>query len=169
MLDTHADAETRYDALRRVALDVAQENAGPGVRFSLIDARALSIARIWEGSEGRQVLWEWFEGYAAFRFRYPKRFEVALWKDGTLVGLSLGRPTYNGEKLRLDFVEAMPAALGPRTPIFGSIDAAYEIYAQLLNARQIRIMKPINPIVRDYYRKFGYEYLPSKNYLYRDL
>jgi len=31
MLATHQDAEHRYDALRKVALEVAQENARPGV------------------------------------------------------------------------------------------------------------------------------------------
>ena len=169
MLATHQDAERRYEALRKVALEVAQENSRPGIRFSLIDGNALTAARTWEGVAGRSVDWEWFEGYAAFKFRYPKRFEVALWENGVLAGLSLGRPTYRGENLRLDFVDARPSALGLRTPVFGSIDAAYEIYAQLLNAHQIRIMNPINTIVRDYYQRFGYQYVARKNYLYRDL
>lgn len=86
-----------------------------------------------------------------------------------MIGLSLGRPTYHGNHLRLDFVEARPAALGPRSPVFGSIDVAYEVYAGLLNARQIRIMNPINTIVRNYYRTFGYEYVAKKNYLFREL
>lgn len=135
----------------------------------MIDGNALTAARAWEVAASRAVDWEWFEGYAAFKFRYPKRFEVALWEDGALVGLSMGRPTYRGENLRLDFVEARPNALGPRTPVFGSIDAAYEIYAHLLNVSQIRIMNPINVIVREYYQTFGYHYLERKKYLYRNL
>jgi len=122
-----------------------------------------------ESAEGREVDWQWFAGYAAFKHRYPKRFEVALWERGNLIGLSLGRPTYHGGNLRLDFVEARPKALGPRGPVFGSIDAAYEIYASLLNVRQIRIMNPINTIVRDFYQSFGYQYVARKNYLYREL
>jgi hypothetical protein len=169
MLATHQDAERRYDELRRVALEVAQESAAPSTRFGLIDPSALAQARTWEGAESRQVTWEWFTGYAAFKYQYPKRFEVALWERGNLIGLSLGRPTYNGGNLRMDFVEARPRTLGPRGPVFGSIDAAYEIYASLLNVKQIRIMNPINPIVREFYQSFGYQYVASKKYSYRDL
>jgi hypothetical protein len=81
----------------------------------------------------------------------------------------LGRPTYAAGSLRLDFIEARPESRGDKTPIFPEIEAAYMIYAKLLNAKQIRIMKPINEAVRSYYERFGYQYLRQGNYLFREV
>lgn len=113
--------------------------------------------------------WDWVAGYSAFRFRHPKRFELAAWEHGTLMALSLGRPTYNGNHLRLDFVEARPRSLGPRPTLFDDVLLAYGIYARLLNAKQIRIMHPINATVRSHYEKYGYSYVASHDYLFKEL
>lgn len=166
---THLAAERRYDQLRQLAIELAQENAKPGVRFETISPQALAIADTWDSAPDRRVLWYWEGGYEVFKFRYPKRFEVALWEKGELTGLSLGRPTYASGSLRLDFIEARPGSRGEKTPVFPEIEAAYMIYAKLLNAKQIRIMKPINEAVRSYYARFGYEYLRQGNYLFREV
>ncbi len=169
MLATHLDAERRYNDLRLVAYETAQMGAAPGVRFTGITADALTSARSWASSPIRQVAWDWFDGYSAFRFRYPKRFELALWSANRLMALSLGRPTYNGNHLRLDLVEAQPRDLGPRPPVLPDILVAYIIYARLMDARQIRIMHPINEDVTRYYESFGYRYIASGDYLFREV
>lgn len=169
MLVTHQDAERRYSELRRIALETAQLGAAPGVRFASITADALAAAGAWGTSPTRAVAWNWLEGYSAFRFRYPKRFELALWNAGRPVALSLGRPTYNGRHLRLDLVEAQPRDLGPRPQTLPDILVAYAIYARMLDAKQIRIMHPINDEVTRYYESFGYHYIASGDYLFRDV
>ena len=103
----------------------------------------------------RKVGWDWAAGYSVFRFRHPKRFELAAWGQGTLMALSLGRPTYNGNHLRLDFVEAQPRTLGPRPALFDDVLVAYGVYGRLLNAKQIRIMHPVNAEVRSHYENYG--------------
>ena len=170
MLASHMDAEQRYTELRKLALEYAQSDKGKdSLKFSLITTQALKIARSWDKSPSRRVDWNWLEGYASFKFRYPKRFEVALWQSADLITLSMGRPTYNGTALRLDFIEARPKDLGPRPSVFGEVLVAYGIYARLLNAKQIRIMHPIDDGVKSYYSSFGYTYVPKKDYLYRDV
>ncbi len=173
MLATHIDAEQRYDELRKLALEYAQEGLSPqnkhNLKFKLITAEALSATKLWEKSASRAVNWDWFEGYSAFKFRYPKRFEVALWQNNSLISLSMGRPTYHGSALRLDFVEARPRTLGDRPPVFDEILIAYGIYARMINAKQIRIMHPINNDVRAYYETFGYTYIANQDYLYREV
>lgn len=169
MLATHLDAERRYDALRKIALEETQRGASAAMRFTGITPEALMLARSWKDSPTRQVDWDWLAGYSAFQFRYPKRFELALWEINDLVALSLGRPTYEGQHLRLDFVEARPRNLGLRPPVFEEILIAYGIYARLLNARQIRIMHPVNETVRDYYKSFGYSYVAKQDYLFREI
>ena len=123
----------------------------------------------WGAAGTRDVDWNWTQGYSAFRFRYPKRFELAVWAASGLVALSMGRPTYEGHHLRLDFVEARPRELGTRPQVFQEILLAYQVYARLLGANQIRIMHPINETVRDYYRRFGYTYIAKKDYLFKEV
>ena len=173
MLATHIDAEQRYTKLRKMALDTAQrtfQNAGKqNITATAITSMALSASKQWDQSPTRQVDWDWFEGYNAFKFRYPKRFEIALWETNKLIGLSMGRPTYHGTALRLDVVEASPPDLGDRPPIFDLILVAYGIYARFINASEIRIMNPINDEVKHYYESFGYTYVAKNDYLYREV
>ena len=172
MLATHLDAEQRYSKLRTAALQTAQRtinNSGRSVRLTPIDSAALSASKGWDQSKSRKVDWDWFEGYSAFKFRYPKRFEVALWQTSKLIGLSMGRPTYHGTALRLDVVEGSPPDLGERPTVFDMILVACGIYARMINASEIRIMNPINDQVRAYYERYGYQYVAKKDYLYREV
>ncbi len=173
MLDTHIDAEKRYNILREAAIQATVETLRSGnnkdIKLSLINAKALNATQLWSKSKVRQVDWDWIEGYSSFKFRYPKRFEMALWDSRQLIGISMGRPTYQGSALRLDVVEASPSDLGERSSIFEAVLLGYGIYARLLNAKQIRIMNPINNTVKSYYETFGYEYVPKGDYLYKEI
>lgn len=173
MLATHFDAERRYSKIRKEALaaatEVIQSSGKTDLRLSEIDSKALSACRNWNFSKSRIKDWDWVEGYSVFRFRYPKRFEMALWETQKLIGLSMGRPTYQGSALRLDVVEAAPLDLGNRSSIFDSVLVAYGIYARLINAKEIRIMHPVNNEVRTYYERFGYKYIGNGDYLYREV
>ena len=171
MLATHVDAEKRYEQLRREAVKAANEillaQSINDIKLRTIDVEALNASRVWETSKIRRTEWDWFAGYAAFKFRYPKRFEVAVWEARKLIALSLGRPTYQGTALRLDFVEALPKDLSERPAVIEYVLLGYDIYARLINAKHIRIMNPVNSAVLSYYEKFGYEYCVEDDYLYK--
>lgn len=173
MLATHLEAEQRYGLLREQALhlttETIREQGVHKIRLTTINSEALIASKQWERSKIRQTDWDWVDGYGSFKFRYPKRFEMALWDTRQLIGLSLGRPTYQGTALRLDFVEASPIDLGERPAIIELVLLGYEIYARLLNAKQIRIMNPINNTIRSYYEKFGYNYTSHGDYLFRSI
>lgn len=173
MLATHRDAERRYEILRKEAVEAATETIkAQGVNniiVQTINSDALNAAKVWGQSEERRVSWDWLEGYSYFKFRYPKRFEMAIWETQKLIGLSLGRPTYEASSLRLDFVEASPLDLGERPAIIEYVLLGYDIYARMINAKQIRIMNPVNKTVLAYYEKFGYEYYARGDFLYRSI
>lgn len=173
MLATHIDAENRYQKLRETALQAAQQNFQEfglsGIKATTITPSALVAVKTWNNSRDRKVDWDWRDGYGVFRYRYPKRFEIALWKTTRLIGISMGRPTYNGSSLRLDIVEASPRELGDRPKVIPLVLASYAIYAHLINASEIRIMNPINTEVKNYYESFGYKYLNRNDYLYMKL
>jgi len=173
MLANHIDAEMRYGRLRREALKAAHETLISqnitNIKLDTISSEALNASRLWDNSKSRQVNWDWFESYRSFKHRYPKRFEMAIWDKKSLIGLSMGRPTYQGTALRLDFVEAAPLDLGERPSIIEYVLLGYDIYSRMLNAKQIRIMNPINNKVLSYYKKFGYSYVAKGDYLYKDI
>lgn len=90
---------------------------------------------------------------------------MALWHGTSLVSLSLGRPTYNGSKLRLDFIEGNPEK-PDGIKAFEHTFIAMVGYAQVLGADELRVMNPINSDVKRYYETFGLNYVPKSDYLY---
>ncbi|MCF6325226.1 MAG: hypothetical protein L3J89_13050, partial [Gammaproteobacteria bacterium] len=120
-----------------------------------------------EFSPDRLVDWNWSDGNKSFKFRYPKRFELALWHKNELVSLSLGRPTYSGMGLRLDVIEGSPE--DREIKVFPAVIAAMTVYASALGAEEIRVMNPINQAVKDYYSKEGFTFVTKGNYLYKKL
>lgn len=169
MLATHIDAEKRYSEIRKTALRAisSQVPSGLSLEFKLIDQAALNASIKWALSSERLVDWNWVEGYSSFKFRYPKRFELALWHKNKLVSLSLGRPTYAGTSLRLDVIEGSPEER--EIKVFPAVIAAMAVYATALGASEIRVMNPINDTVKNYYAKEGFKYIAKGNYLYKKL
>lgn len=166
---THREAEERYTVIRKAVLDELNKefhNSNQrNLKAKLIDMSALAQSERWNLSSRRKVDWEWVEGYSTFKFRHPKRFEMALWHNNTLASLSLGRPTYQGTKLRLDFIEGNPDKPG-NVKVFEPTFLAMVGYAQALGARELRITNPINGDVRRYYERFGFAYISKGDYLY---
>lgn len=168
MLATHMDAEQRYTKIRQAVFEELNKELLRSeqriFRAGLIDSAALSQSRLWNLSSRRKVNWDWVEGYSAFRFRHPKRFEMALWYNNTLASLSLGRPTYQGARLRLDFIEGNPDKPS-HVKVFEPTFLAMVAYAHALGTNELRIMNPINAEVRSYYERFGFAYVSRGDYL----
>lgn len=49
--------------------------------------------------------------------------------------------------------------------VFQSTFVAMAIYAQAIDAGELRIINPINKTVRQYYERFGFYYVARGNYL----
>lgn len=169
MQATHRDAEERYTIIRKAVLDELNKDFYSSnqrsLKARLIDPTALAQSERWNLSSRRKMDWGWVEGYSSFKYRHPKRFEMALWHNNILASLSLGRPTYQGTKLRLDFIEGNPDKPGG-VRVFEPTFLAMVGYAQALGAGELRIMNPINNDVRRYYERFGFAYIIKGDYLY---
>lgn len=172
-----------YASLRQASLDAAQEGLPPVLRNKrgvAIVKDAISLDQFtfksqrelkrWENSGVRRVAWDWDAVQKKYR-THPKRFELTVWHQGhILCGASIGRPTWSGGKLRLDYIESSPMG----TPLDGLVTdiiiAASKIYADSIGAVQIRIMNPVNADVRNYYSsKPGFSYNERGDYCYLDL
>ncbi|WP_444925892.1 hypothetical protein ACJJI4_17070 [Microbulbifer sp. TRSA002] len=167
MLATHQDAERRYGAIRAQVLNVAESmlrESFPALRLKTIDSEALKAVMAWDRHPGRRVNWDWAGSYPELSYRHPKRFECAIWHRGQLNGSSLGRPTYCGGSLRLDFIEATPE--DKDIPVLDVVVVAMQTYADVLGAKELRIMHPINEAVKSYYASHGFTYVSRGDYLY---
>ena len=83
-----------------------------------------------------------------------------------LAGLSLGRPTYAGTGLRLDYIEKAPVT---DIRLVETMLVALTAYGVLLGANHLKIMHPVNTTVRDYYVSFGFTYIRGQDCCIRRL
>jgi hypothetical protein len=186
MKQTHKITESQYDLIRDKARGIAagalpmvmtnSASQGINVRGAVsltgIDFRAKTQAKTWQSSPFRRVDWPWMKSVGSYAWSNPKRFELAIWyKDLFLSGLALGRPTWSGNKLRLDFIEASPQRNALTGLVVDITIIAAEAYADAIGASQIRIMNPINEKVRNHYLNSdrGFSYDKRENFCYKDL
>jgi len=178
MQASHKIAEEKYKQIRRIAYEITEEELPyqdkKSISLTEITNLALVKAKVWSFSEHRRVDWDWSSGSNTYKKRYPNRFELAVWYNNVLCGLSVGRPSFHGSRVRLDFIERSPGInplTGRVTPISTT---AFEVYARLIDAKQIRIMFP-KPALIEYYSSLEYTYIKGSgtdqkpNYLYKNI
>lgn len=175
---SHKTAEEKYRNIRSIAYEITMEELPYQDKKSILlseitDAAIFSFNSLTRNQE-RKVDWDWKFGAQMYRKRYPNRFELAVWHNNTVCGLSLGRPSYHGTRVRLDFIERVSgvnALKGRVTPIAVT---AYEVYARLIGASQVRIIKPAEALIT-YYSSLNYVFVKGSNtqenpdYLYKTL
>ncbi|WP_308365444.1 MULTISPECIES: hypothetical protein [unclassified Microbulbifer] len=179
---TYKEVKSKYEGLRFLSRKLAYETLPPVMRNRLgeailrdnvsLDGFTLEAQRklkSWETAGLRRVAWDWEEVTKKYR-AHPKRFELSIWfRELNLSGASIGRPTWSGDKLRLDYIESHP--LG--TPLDGlitdiCINAGIN-YAQSIGAAQIRIVNPVNEAVRNHYlSKPGFSFDERGNFCFMD-
>lgn len=162
MLATHQDAENRYESFRQMAREAIQRELPytdrGNIRLGEICQKSLIQAKMWDDDPKRLVDWPWDIGYRDYSYRNPKRFELATWYGNTLAGLSLGRPSYAGTRLRLEFIESRPSSSLLKGRIVPITISVAELYASIIGAEELRIIDPIDSRLIEYYSSFGYTY-----------
>lgn len=173
----HQETFDRYDLFRHQAREISEENLPPNLKgflaFAGIDHKALVAAKAWESMGERSVTWDWSFS-SRYKILWPKAFDMSVWFGNTLCSLTLGRPTYKGTDMRLDFIERCPRNCPHAGEMFRVSLLAYETYGTLIGARKIRIMQPMNERLTKYYMSHGgFDYVRSKqgqpHYLVREL
>jgi hypothetical protein len=177
MLATHKQANIKYEDIRKDARTIAQNSLPQYLKGKLklkgVDRAALTAFSVWQEVPERKVDWDW--NFAdRYCFRYPKAFDLSVWHGNSLCSLSLGRPTFKGTEMRLDFIEKTPVISLFSGDMFRVSLLAYETYGDLIGARKIRIMEPTNSKLISYYMSHGgFSYVTSKkgnpHYLVREL
>ena len=165
MQATHMEAEARYESYREMVRDSVKAALPYGdasnISLSGLNSAALRQAKLWNDIPERRVDFNWYSDSNTYRKMYPKRFELAIWYQNRLESLSLGRPSFKGERLRLELTERVANHSMLKGRAFSITELSLIAYANLLGASEIRIMQPINESVIDFYVQKGYSYVAS--------
>lgn len=155
------ELEQRYNKLRLDALNSANRVLDDrSIQLKLVDNSTYSAFKQWDKQPNRIKDWDWPNTLQEWKMKFPKRFEAAAWKNNKLAGLSLGRPTYAGTGLRLDYIEKAPVT---DIRLVETMLVALTAYGTLLGANHLKIMHPVNAAVRDYYVSFGFSYISGQD------
>ena len=166
MQPSHASAIKKYDLYREEARKIAQK-ALPEYLKSLvlngIDLKAITAFRTWQNDPERRVDWDWTFA-SRYCAKYPKAFDLSVWSGNTLLSLTLGRPTYRGTSIRMDFIEKTSGLTMYSGELFGVSQLAYETYGRLIGAKSIRLVEPMNQKLITYYtsKDGGFKLFPAK-------
>ena len=107
--------------------------------------------------------WSWCIEHPGYR-KIFKRFDIAFKQNNKLVSLSYGVPTAHNTGLKVNLIEATPFKddkLGVKG--FELIAYAAQVYAAMLGADEIRIMKPTSEKTRSYYCSYGFDYVSNSH------
>lgn len=146
----------RYAQVRSIAYRTAEKDLedGPRINATLtsIDRNALARwRRDWlplEATVGEYGGWNWEEISASY-IRRLDAFHLALWAEGILCGMAVGKVSRNRSRLAIHYLEGTPQQPNPlRGRIVLSTLVAATRYAQALGVHLLRVRNPIPPMAR---------------------
>lgn len=183
MQGTYKMVWDKYDRLRSEVLEIAHEQLPTviptqrgmavlksSVALKGLDFRTFQKLVYWKESGQRVAQWDWNEVREKYK-SHPQRFELSIWHNELfLCGASIGRPTWSGTKLRIDFIEANPLGSPLSGAIADIVILTGKIYAKAIGASQLRIMHPINEKVRNHYMsKGGFSFDERGNFCFLEI
>lgn len=120
------------------------------IKLCGIDRKALTAFSEIDKTESREVDWNW-NFATTYSQLYPKSFDLSIWYGNNLCSMSIGRPTFTGRGMRLDFIEKFSNTHPFPRLMFPISQVAFEAYGKLIGAQQLRIVKPMNKKLVSYY------------------
>lgn len=152
-----------YSELRKELYKDLRQNFGQFIATPISFSDCLE-ADSWKKIEPeKRNDWHWTNAYHVYQKAF-KRFDIAFKQGGKLVSLSYGIPTAHKTGLKVELIESTPFKedkLGVKS--FQVISYAAQVYAAMLGANEIRVMKPTSPESKAHYCSFGYEYVSNSH------
>ena len=149
-MPVHDPNERRYERLREAAraltTDMENIRAGNGemtpnvllgLRLTSISDAAIDAAYAQWGA----AIFPWTSICGQAR-PYVRRFEVAIWINGSLEGLCTGRASNGPDNVTLHYIESRPSGLLQGYVAEIATDAAEE-YAALIHRRRVKLKDPV--------------------------
>lgn len=166
-------AYTKAELLAMLGADEAYR-----IELTEITRDALNAELAWSPdadlAAGRSIGWDWEEAVRHYRYSYPARMELAIWLDGSLCGLMLGKPSVGKLVVKLNYIQGAPVEHDLKGRVVPIAILYAEHYASMLGAEWLGIQDPLDePDLLDYYRALGFTepdpFDPRNNALFKKL
>jgi hypothetical protein len=148
-----AESARRYEARREEARErtqVTMYNLALNLECP-IEAARMDLIAITDDALEEAAEWElpWREIFGQFR-PYLRRFTVAIWFEGRLYGLGVGRASRGKTNMTVHYLERRPG----EHPFVGWVSTivldAADNYGKILGSQRVRIKNPVPGVVRKY-------------------
>lgn len=153
------EAERRYAMYRKLAYDdvISRIKLPKRYRLEGIGYAALkAFDSVWR-SHKRVVHWDWFDQVRRWKKTDHSRLELAVWQDGQLCGLMIGKTSKRKTIAYVLGIEGAPYAHPLKGYILPLALEVAEAYATAVGAKELRLDKPAEGLVARY-EKLGYTY-----------
>ena len=145
--------EQKYEGFREVARertrDTLWERILPAklpIELYAFDFTSISDAALKE-AEGWNFRWRRIVGQTR---PYLRRFEVAVWKDGRLLGLAVGRASRGPDNVTIHYLERSRAD-NPLATHFAMIALdATDNYAKIISRQRVKLKNPAPGVIKKY-------------------
>ena len=153
------EAERRYAMYRQLAYEDTISRIKLPKRYQLegIGFAALkSFDKVWR-SHKRLVKWDWLDQAQRWKRTDHSRLELAVWQDGELCGLMIGRTSKRKTIVYVLGIEGAPYSHPLKGYIIPLALEVAEAYAVAVGAKELRLDKPAAILVARY-EKLGYTF-----------
>jgi hypothetical protein len=158
---THKEAKQYHEDMRdTLHRFVEQEFAYLSVKLKPITLQHTQTANSWKEvwKEGRAATWDWTEMYYTYQGRHAiRRLDMAVFKNGKLLGLTYGMLDRGRLVLKVHAMEANPSEKVIAGHMLKITLYAAESYAQLNDTPEIWLCDPTSPAHVRLYQSKGYE------------
>ncbi len=154
------EAESRYGSIREESYKLAEELFQPlfkDIAVTGITYQTAAIADSWAylPHDRFAIGWSWRDKLRLFRKR-SRRVEVALWSNGELFALALGKVTEGRLHATIHYLQGSPDRAEALHGHVGKMVTDYlKIYATICECKNIVIDSPVPELV-DYYKSLGF-------------
>ncbi|EEU9561226.1 hypothetical protein FXI36_24390 [Escherichia coli] len=149
------------------------------LKITIIDNNAIQAWKAdWYGRSKKHAhgAWDW-QQMVNKRSKSCKKLDIAIWGDGILCGLSVGKISRGNRTVRLDYLEAHPSAHPLERRVTMIIVAVALLVAKKIGAKHVAVFNPVKDKeekVLKHYLSYGFRRQQLygrflKNVLYKDV
>jgi hypothetical protein len=146
------ETEIKYESLRTAARDATRFRLTlgriklPGVNFERMDFIHISDVALNEAA-GWNFPWRRIVGQTR---PYLRRFEVAIWQNGTLLALAVGRCSRGPDNLTIHYLERLKDNNPLASYVSLIVADMAENYAKLLRKQRVKLKNPSDGLIIKY-------------------
>lgn len=156
-----------YDEIRSAVYDLvagaAEIDFGVAVKITPIAQAITTWEAVWVPAHPGGAAhggFDWREAFSILRHK-AERFDAAIWCNGLLCGLAIGKPSRGKRHVTVYLLEGARHTTNPlKGRVLAIILTLADEYAKALNAGHVRLMNPVPGMIQTY-QALGYRYRPK--------